>query len=63
MGDLSPAFGTEEGVKVLADYYSGIGLYGFNAGQKSFGLNIQIVLAIPVRKHIALRRLKMEIVM
>lgn len=40
MGDLSPAFETEEGVKALADYYSGIGLYGFNAGQKSFGLNI-----------------------
>ena len=40
MGDLSPAFDTEEGVKALADYYSGIGLYGFNAGQKSFGLNI-----------------------
>lgn len=40
MGDLSPAFDTEEGVKALADYYSGIGLYGFNAGQKSFGLNV-----------------------
>jgi hypothetical protein len=40
MGDLSPAFETEEGVKALSDYYSGIGLYGFNAGQKSFGLNI-----------------------
>ena len=40
MGDLSPAFETEEGVKALSDYYNGIGLYGFNAGQKSFGLNI-----------------------
>lgn len=40
MGDLSPAFNTEEGVKALKDYYSGIGLYGFNEGQKSFGLNI-----------------------
>lgn len=40
MGDLSPAFNTEEGVKALQDYYSGIGLYGFNEGQKSFGLNI-----------------------
>lgn len=40
MGDLSPAFNTEEGVKALQDYYTGIGLYGFNEGQKSFGLNI-----------------------
>ncbi len=40
MGDLSPAFNTDEGVTLLKDYYSGIGLYGFNEGQKSFGLNI-----------------------
>lgn len=40
MGDLSPAFNTEEGVSALKDYYTGTGLYGFNEGQKSFGLNI-----------------------
>lgn len=40
MGDLSPAFNTDEGISKLKDFYSGIGLYGFNEGQKSFGLNI-----------------------
>lgn len=40
MGNLSPAFNTEEGISALKDYYTGIGLYGFNEGQKSFGLNI-----------------------
>lgn len=40
MGDLSPAFKTDECITGLKDYYNGIGLYGFNEGNKSFGLNI-----------------------
>lgn len=41
MGDLSPAFNNaNESIDALKDYYNGIGLYGFNEGQKSFGLNI-----------------------
>lgn len=41
MGDLSPAFNRDyESLNFLKDYYSGIGLYGFNEGEKSFGLNI-----------------------
>lgn len=48
MGDVSVA-GENEGsiaaeadqtAKELAEYYSGIGLYGYNSGVKSFGMNI-----------------------
>lgn len=40
MGDLTPAFNSDETVSALAQYYNGTGLYGFHEGQKSFGLNI-----------------------